>query len=84
MTCSRVNGSNVKIWLRLNSGELIAKNGFCVVAPMRMMRPFLDIGQQHVLLGAVEAVQFIEEEDGARPAAFELAPGFVPAARAPP
>jgi hypothetical protein len=29
----------VKIWLRLRSGELIAKNGFCVVAPMRMMRP---------------------------------------------
>ena len=37
--CSRVSGSNVKIELRLNSGELMAKNGFCVVAPMRMTRP---------------------------------------------
>ncbi len=43
---------------------MIAKNGFCVVAPSRMTAAFLDVGQQHVLLGAVEVVQLIDEENG--------------------
>ena len=37
--CSRDSGSKVKIWLRDRSGVLIAKNGFCVVAPIRMTMP---------------------------------------------
>ena len=58
-------GSNWKIWLRLTSGELTAKKGFSVVAPTRRIRPGFDVAEEDVLLGAVEAVDFVEEEDGA-------------------
>ena len=37
---------------------------------------FLDVGQQHVLLRAVEAVQFIDEQDGAPAGVGQLGAGF--------
>jgi len=45
-----------------------AKKGFCVVAPMSA----LDVGQQHVLLRLVEAVDLIDEQAG--PLAVVLQP----------
>jgi hypothetical protein len=62
---SSLSGANWKIWLRLTSGELTAKNGFSVVAPTSSINPGFDIGEQNVLLRAVEAVNFIEEQNRA-------------------
>ena len=74
--CSRVSGSKVKIWLRLSSGVLIAKNGFCVVAPIRMTTPSSTSGKQHVLLGPVEAVDLVDEQDGPLAGVFQVAAGL--------
>ena len=54
----------MKIWLRLSSGELMAKNGILRRGSDEDDPALLDVGQQHVLLGAVEAVQFVDEQDG--------------------
>ena len=42
-----------------------SKEGFSVVAPTRTTSPRLDVGQEGVLLGAVEAVDLVDEEEGA-------------------
>ena len=74
---SRLSGSKVKIWLRLSSGALTAKNGFCVVAPIRMIRPSSTSGSSTSCCGLVEAVQLIHEEDGAAAGFFQLGAGLV-------
>ena len=43
---------------------MTSKEGFSVVAPMKGDRAVLDVGQDDVLLGLVEAVDFVHEEDG--------------------
>ena len=65
-SCSSVSGRRVKTRQRESSAEMISKEGFSVVAPMRRMDAALDVGQESVLLGFVEAVDFVDEEDGAR------------------
>ena len=44
---------------------MTAKNGIFGRRADEQDQAALDIGQQDVLLGAVEAVDFVEEEDGA-------------------
>ncbi len=62
---SSLMGWNWKIWLRETSGELTAKKGFSVVAPTRRIKTrFDDLLKVMSCWGAVEAVDFIEEEDG--------------------
>ena len=51
--------------MRLRSGGLTSKNGFSVVAPISDERAVLDRRQQGVLLGLVEAVDLVEEQDRA-------------------
>ena len=50
---------------RLRSGALTEKYGFSVVAPIRIRVPSSTDGQEGVLLGPVEAVHLVEEQDGA-------------------
>src|SRR5947209_1473418 len=38
--------------------------------------PLLYVGQQHVLLSAIEAVQLVDKEDRSHAVLFELNPGF--------
>ena len=49
--------------MRESSAELTSKYGFSVVAPISVDEALLDRGQQRVLLGLVEAVDLVEEED---------------------
>jgi hypothetical protein len=62
---SGVCGRNSNSAHRDSSAELISKYGFSVVAPISVIRPRLDHRQQRVLLGLVEAVDLVEEEDRA-------------------
>ena len=50
----------------------MAKNGFCVDMPMRDDAAFLHVRQQHVLLSPIEAMQFIDEQDGAPAVGFQF------------
>ena len=45
---------------------MTSKYGFSVVAPDEHDEPLLDRGQQRVLLGLVEAVDLVQEEDRVR------------------
>ncbi len=56
------SGWNWKTRLRLTSALLIVKNGFSVVAPTRITMPSSTSGKQHVLLGLVEAVDLVDEQ----------------------
>ena len=47
------------------------KNGFSVVAPDQDHHALLDVGQQHVLLGLVEAVDFVDEQQRPLPVGRE-------------
>ena len=51
---------------RESSAPLTSKDGFSVVAPISVTQALLDGGQQRVLLGLVEAVDLVEEEDRPR------------------
>ena len=42
---------------------MISKEGFSVVAPMRMMSPFSTWGEESVLLEFIEPVKFVDEEN---------------------
>ena len=59
--------------MRDSSAELTSKYGFSVVAPISVSEPLLDRRQQRVLLGLVEAVDLVEEEDRARAASRRAA-----------
>ena len=50
---------------RESSAALTSNEGFSVVAPIRVMVAVLDVGQDGVLLGLVEAVDLVDEEDRA-------------------
>ena len=50
---------------RLISGGFTSKVGFSVVAPISTSKPGLHARQQGVLLGLVEAVDLVEEQDRA-------------------
>jgi len=43
---------------------MTSKDGFSVVAPMRMIAPRFDVGEEGVLLRFVEAVDLVDEDDG--------------------
>ena len=58
--------------MRESSAELTSKYGFSVVAPISVTSPLLDRGQERVLLGLVEAVDLVEEQD--RPLALAAEP----------
>ncbi len=60
---------------RLISAALTSKYGFSVVAPMSTIDAGLDGRQQQVLLGLVEAVDLVDEQDGALAALAERARG---------
>ena len=62
---SRSSGSRRNSVLRLRSGGLTSKNGFSVVAPISVSVPSSTAGQQRVLLGLVEPVDLVEEQDRA-------------------
>ena len=70
LMCSRVSGSKVKIWLRLSSGVLIGEERVLRRRPDQDDDAVLHVRQQHVLLGLVEAVDLVEEQD--RPLAVRL------------
>ena len=50
---------------RLSSAAFNSKLGFSVVAPTSMIVPSSTIGQEAVLLGAIEAVDLVDEQQGA-------------------
>ena len=60
---------------RLRSGGLTSKNGFSVVAPISASRPSSTLGQQRVLLGLVEPVDLVEEQDRALALLAQPVPG---------
>ena len=62
---------------RESSGPVSEKKGFSVVAPMRTSEAVLDVREQRVLLGAAEAVDLVEEEDGAPALLAQAGPGPV-------
>ena len=61
--------------MRDSSAEFSSKYGFSVVAPISVTRPSSTPGQQRVLLGLVEAVDLVEEEDRAPPRRAEALAG---------
>ena len=54
---------------RESRAAITSNDGFSVVAPIERDGPVLDGGQERVLLGLVEAVDLVDEQDGALPAA---------------
>ena len=54
--------------------RLTSKLGFSVVAPIRVMVPSSDVRKKAVLLGLVEAVDLVDEEDGLGAAGLEPLP----------
>ena len=54
-------------WLRESSAPFSSKDGFSVVAPTRMMVPSSTTGQKGILLGLVEAVDFVDEQQRTAP-----------------
>ena len=83
-TSSSDSGRNWNTVDRLTSALLIAKYGFSVVAPMSVIRAVLDVGEEHVLLVAGEAVQLVDEEDRAAIVLLESPRGIGERSRAPP
>ena len=61
---SVLRGLSTKTRQRERRAPFTSKEGFSVVAPMSMMLPLFHEGQEGVLLGAVEAVDFVHEDDG--------------------
>ena len=59
---SAESGSNWNTRLRLTSALLIVKNGILGRRADQDHHAVLDVGQQHVLLGLVEAVDFVDEQ----------------------
>ena len=57
------SGSSRNRVLRDSKGPLTEKNGFSVVAPIRVSSPCLHRRQQGVLLRPVEAVHLVQEQD---------------------
>ena len=53
---------------------MTSKEGFSVVAPIRVMVPALDVGEEGILLRLVEAVDLVHEQDGALPRPGRAAP----------
>ena len=51
-------------WQRESSAPFSSKDGFSVVAPTRVTIALLDERQEAVLLGAVEAVDLVDEQQG--------------------
>ena len=51
--------------MRESSGEMTSNEGFSVVAPMKSDVAGFDVRQEGVLLGFVEAMNFVDEDDGA-------------------
>ena len=49
-----------------------------MVAPMRMTVPLLHVGEHRVLLGLVEAVDLVDEENGALARLLEEVAGLLP------
>ena len=64
---SSCRGWSTNTWHRDNRAALISKDGFSVVAPKRAMSPPFDERQERVLLGLVEPMEFVHEEDGRSP-----------------
>ena len=58
------SGSNWNTRLRLIRALLIVKKGFSVVAPHEDDHAVFHFRQKHVLLGLVEAVDLVDEEQG--------------------
>ena len=60
-----VSGSSLSTRVRERSGAITSNEGFSVVAPMKVIRAVLDVRENRVLLGFVEAVDLVEEENRA-------------------
>ena len=61
-----VSGSSTYTRQRDSSAPFSSKLGFSVVAPISVIDAPLDVGQEGVLLGPVEAVDLVAEEHRAR------------------
>ena len=72
---SLVSGTSWKMWLRLTSA-LLTSVGILRRGADEDDRAVLDPGQQRILLGLVEAVHLVDEEDGAL--VVEAEPDSVP------
>jgi hypothetical protein len=53
---------------RERRGAMTSKEGFSVVAPMMVRRPFSTYGEKGVLLGLVETVDLVHKQNGFAPA----------------
>ena len=65
-TSSSVSASRRQTRIRDRSAALTSKYGFSVVAPISVIVPSSTCGSKRVLLGLVEAMDLVEEQDGPR------------------
>jgi len=52
--------------VRESSGEITSKEGFSVVAPIKDDVAGFNMREKGILLGFIEAVNFVDEDDGCR------------------